>query len=39
VLTHLVPWNERERTLEEACSARFDGPISLAASGRAIDLS
>jgi ribonuclease BN (tRNA processing enzyme) len=32
VLTHLVPWNDRDRTLEEAGQA-FSGPLSLAASG------
>jgi ribonuclease BN (tRNA processing enzyme) len=32
VLTHLVPWNDRERTLDEASGA-FDGPLSLATSG------
>ncbi|HYB87209.1 MAG TPA: MBL fold metallo-hydrolase [Streptosporangiaceae bacterium] len=38
VLTHLVPWNDPARTLEEAGGASFPGPISLAASGRVIDL-
>lgn len=32
LLTHLVPWNDDERTLAEARSA-FDGPIDLARSG------
>jgi ribonuclease BN (tRNA processing enzyme) len=32
VLTHLVPWNDRSRTLDEAGQA-FSGPLSLAASG------
>jgi ribonuclease BN (tRNA processing enzyme) len=32
VLTHLVPWNDRERTLSEA-SAVYRGPLSLATSG------
>ncbi len=32
VLTHLVPWNDRERTLAEA-SAVYRGPMSLATSG------
>ena len=32
VLTHLVPWNERERTLAEASGA-YRGPLSLATSG------
>jgi ribonuclease BN (tRNA processing enzyme) len=38
MLTHLVPWNDPRRSLEEASAARFDGPISLAASGHAVDL-
>jgi ribonuclease BN (tRNA processing enzyme) len=32
VLTHLVPWNDQSRTLEEAGQA-FAGPLSLAAPG------
>jgi ribonuclease BN (tRNA processing enzyme) len=32
VLTHLVPWNDQGRTLDEAGQA-FSGPLSLAASG------
>jgi ribonuclease BN (tRNA processing enzyme) len=32
VLTHLVPWNNRERTLAEASEA-YHGPLSLATSG------
>jgi ribonuclease BN (tRNA processing enzyme) len=32
VLTHLVPWNDQGRTLDEASQA-FTGPLSLAASG------
>lgn len=32
VLTHLVPWNDRGRSLAEA-SAAFRGPLSLATSG------
>jgi ribonuclease BN (tRNA processing enzyme) len=32
VLTHLVPWNDESRTLDEAGQA-FTGPLSLAASG------
>ncbi len=39
MLTHLVPWNDPDRTLEEASSAPFPGPVSLAAPGLAIDLS
>ncbi len=32
VLTHLVPWNDRERTRTEAAQA-YHGPLSLATSG------
>jgi ribonuclease BN (tRNA processing enzyme) len=32
VLTHLVPWNDRDRTLAEA-SQTYRGPLSLATSG------
>jgi ribonuclease BN (tRNA processing enzyme) len=32
VLTHLVPWNDRDRTLAEASQA-YQGPLSLATSG------
>ncbi len=32
VLTHLVPWNDRERSLAEASQA-YRGPLSLATSG------
>jgi len=38
VLTHLVPWNDQERTLAEACAVPFDGPLSLAAPGQVIAL-
>jgi len=38
VLTHLVPWNDPARTLEEACGSSFAGPISLAASGHSVEL-
>lgn len=37
VLTHLVAWNDKARTLEEAASA-FGGPLSAAAAGQAIEL-
>jgi ribonuclease BN (tRNA processing enzyme) len=37
VLTHLVPWNDSQQSLREA-SAAYSGPLSLAASGRVIDL-
>jgi len=32
VLTHLVPWNDQEGTLEDAGQA-FSGPLTLAAPG------
>jgi ribonuclease BN (tRNA processing enzyme) len=32
VLTHLVPWNDRDRSLAEASDA-YPGPLSLAAPG------
>ncbi len=38
VLTHLVPGNDRDRTLAEAVSA-FSGAVSLASSGLVLDLS
>jgi ribonuclease BN (tRNA processing enzyme) len=38
ILTHLVPWNDPDRTLAEARPA-FDGPVSLAGSGRRVELS
>ena len=38
VLTHLVPWNDQARSLEEASGAGFAGPVSLAASGRVVNL-
>lgn len=37
VLTHLVPWNDQAAMLTEAAGA-FGGPLSLAASGRVVDL-
>jgi len=37
ILTHLVPWNDRQRTLAEAAPV-FGGPLSLATSGLAVDL-
>jgi ribonuclease BN (tRNA processing enzyme) len=37
VLTHLVPWNDRGRSLAEAAQA-YAGPITLAASGQVADL-
>jgi ribonuclease BN (tRNA processing enzyme) len=37
VLTHLVPWNDSQQSLGEAASS-YSGPLSLAASGRVVDL-
>jgi ribonuclease BN (tRNA processing enzyme) len=37
VLTHLVPWNDREQSLIQA-AAVYSGPLSLATSGQVIDL-
>ena len=37
LLTHLVPWNDREASLAEASQA-FDGPVTLAMSGQVFDL-
>jgi ribonuclease BN (tRNA processing enzyme) len=37
ILTHLVPWNDRRRSLEEA-APHFPGPLSLATSGLVADL-
>jgi ribonuclease BN (tRNA processing enzyme) len=37
VLTHLVPWNDRSASLEEAARV-FTGPITLATSGQVFDL-
>ena len=37
ILTHLVPWNDRERSREEAAAA-FGGPLTLATSGLVVDL-
>jgi ribonuclease BN (tRNA processing enzyme) len=36
VLTHLVPWHDRERSLAEASGA-YDGPLSLATSGLVLE--
>ncbi len=38
ILTHLVPWNDPDRVLDEACGSSFAGPISLAAAGRSLEL-
>jgi ribonuclease BN (tRNA processing enzyme) len=37
MLTHLVPWHDRERSRAEA-AAVFDGPLTLATSGLAVEL-
>jgi ribonuclease BN (tRNA processing enzyme) len=36
VLTHLVPWNDRDRSLAEAAAA-YHGPLSLATSGLVVE--
>jgi ribonuclease BN (tRNA processing enzyme) len=38
MLTHLVPWNDPARTLEQACGSSFTGPVTLAASGHSLEL-
>jgi ribonuclease BN (tRNA processing enzyme) len=38
MLTHLVPWNDQQRTLEEASSVGLGVPVSLASPGHAVDL-
>ena len=38
MLTHLVPWNDRARSLAEASEVPFDGEISLATHGEVIEL-
>ena len=37
ILTHLVPWTDREATLAEA-SAAFGGPVSLASAGDVVEV-
>jgi ribonuclease BN (tRNA processing enzyme) len=37
-LTHLVPWNDRARSLEEASVGPYRGPITLATAGQSVDL-
>jgi ribonuclease BN (tRNA processing enzyme) len=37
LLTHLVAWNDRERSLAEASGA-FTGPVTVVASGQVFDL-
>jgi ribonuclease BN (tRNA processing enzyme) len=37
VLTHLVPWGDEDRTLEEATAA-YDGEIAVACSDRVFDI-
>jgi len=38
VLTHLQPWNDKARALEEAGAVPFGGEISLAASGKSFGI-
>ncbi|GIH74838.1 MBL fold metallo-hydrolase [Planobispora longispora] len=38
VLTHLVPWYDKDRILEEASRGGFDGRVELARSGAVYDL-
>jgi ribonuclease BN (tRNA processing enzyme) len=38
VLTHLVPWHDKARVMDDAGKAGFDGPIELARSGAVYDL-
>jgi ribonuclease BN (tRNA processing enzyme) len=38
VLTHLVPWNDPRRSLDEATASGFDGRIELARRGAVYDL-
>jgi ribonuclease BN (tRNA processing enzyme) len=37
LLTHVPPWHDRERVLDEASRAAFDGPVSLAAPGQSVE--
>jgi ribonuclease BN (tRNA processing enzyme) len=38
VLTHLVPWNDNGKVLEDACRGGYDGRVELARSGAVYDL-
>jgi ribonuclease BN (tRNA processing enzyme) len=38
VLTHLVPWNDRARSLAEASEVPFGGDVSLATQGEVVEL-
>jgi ribonuclease BN (tRNA processing enzyme) len=38
VLTHLPPWNDQERTMDEAAGVPFGGKITCAAAGQSFDL-
>ncbi|WP_219463486.1 MBL fold metallo-hydrolase [Nonomuraea rhizosphaerae] len=38
VLTHLVPWHDQTKIMDDACRGGFDGPIDLARSGAVYDL-
>lgn len=39
MLTHVPPWHDPARSLDEACDVAFDGPVSLAASGQSFEVS
>ncbi|MEU0572374.1 MBL fold metallo-hydrolase [Nonomuraea sp. NPDC005983] len=38
VLTHLVPWNDQNKVMDEAATGGYQGPIELARSGASYDL-
>ncbi|MBT2232812.1 MBL fold metallo-hydrolase [Nonomuraea sp. NEAU-A123] len=38
VLTHLVPWHDQLRIMDDACRGGYSGPIDLARSGAVYDL-
>ncbi|GII56342.1 MBL fold metallo-hydrolase [Planotetraspora thailandica] len=38
ILTHLVPWHDKDRVLDDAAKAGYDGPIELAQSGAVYQL-
>jgi ribonuclease BN (tRNA processing enzyme) len=38
MLTHVPPWHDSARSLDEAAGVTFGGPVSLAASGLSVDL-
>ena len=39
ILTHVPPWNDRARAMEEAGAVAFGGPVSLAAPGQSLEVS